>query len=59
MDSLLKICKVYFLLVQLERQVVMPLDGSEIFSFPKNNFQGRRYSMSHGRDFRDARFPSG
>jgi hypothetical protein len=49
MDPLPTICKVYSLLVQQERQVILPFDESKLLFVPPNNGQGRGSNGGRGR----------
>lgn len=43
------ICKVYSLLVQQEKQIILPLDELKLIAFPNNQSQGRGKSMFRGK----------
>lgn len=50
MDHLPNICKVYSLLVQQERKIVSPIDGSKLVAFPNGQYQGRGTNLFRGKN---------
>ncbi|GAU37711.1 hypothetical protein TSUD_382040 [Trifolium subterraneum] len=55
MDPLSNICKVYSLLVQQERQAIVPLDVPKLLAVTKTYSQGRGNSSGRGRGAKDDR----
>ncbi|MCI00474.1 hypothetical protein A2U01_0021493, partial [Trifolium medium] len=59
MDPLPNICKVYSMLVQQERQSVLPIDESKLLFVPQSHSQGRGNNNSRGRGQRGGRSAAG
>jgi hypothetical protein len=59
MDPLPNICKVYSLLVQQERQAVIPLDESKLLAATNINYQGRGTSSGRGKGTKPGRTTGG
>jgi hypothetical protein len=59
MDPLPNICRVYSLLVQQERQAVIPLDESKLLAAANTSYQGRGGSSNRGRGTRGGRSTTG
>ncbi|KAK2359287.1 hypothetical protein QL285_084673 [Trifolium repens] len=59
MDPLPNICKVYSLLVQQERQAVVPLDESKLLAAANLNYPGRGTSSNRGRGSKAGRTTGG
>ncbi|XP_050897649.1 uncharacterized protein LOC127104508 [Lathyrus oleraceus] len=55
MDPLPNICKVYSLLVQQERQFIVPIDESKLLAFPATQSQCRGNSSFRGKGSRSGR----